>query len=188
VIAQGVDNSERKDLSYIERSLYAARLEDRGFDRADICEALATDKGELSKLISVARAIPQELVDAVGPAPKTGRRRWLSVAEAMQESRSKRAAQQALQDPHLRDMDSDTRFLRVFAAATARQTSRSSVTIWRSPVGGAAATLTRTSKTTNLAFDQSTDPKFAEFVASQLDELHSRFLSRTLATENTTAT
>jgi ParB family transcriptional regulator, chromosome partitioning protein len=188
VIAQGVENSERKDLSYIERSLYAARLEDRGFDRADICEALATDKGELSKLISVARAIPEEVVDAIGPAPKAGRRRWLSLADAMQETKSKRAAEQALRDPHLREMDSDTRFLRVFAAATAKQIKRPSVTTWRSSAGGATATLTRTSKATNLTFDQRTDPEFAEFVASQLDELHSRFLSRTLATESTTAT
>ena len=87
VIAQGLENSERRDLSYIERSLYAARLEDRGFDRGDICDALATDKGELSKLISVARAIPQDIIDAIGPAPKAGRRRWLALADAIQEGK-----------------------------------------------------------------------------------------------------
>ena len=188
VIAQGLENSERRDLSYLERSLYAARLEDRGFDRGDICDALATDKGELSKLISVARAIPQDLIDAIGPAPKAGRRRWLALADAIQEIKSRRAAQQAAGDPNLRASDSDTRFLRVFAAATAKQKSQPMLTTWRSSAGGAAATLVRTTKATSLAFDQRTDPEFVEFVASHLDELHSKFLSRAPATENETAT
>jgi ParB family transcriptional regulator, chromosome partitioning protein len=188
VIAQGLENSERRDLSYLERSLYAARLEDRGFDRGDICDALATDKGELSKLISVARAIPQDLIDAIGPAPKAGRRRWLALADALQEVKSRRAAQQAAGDPNLRASDSDTRFLRVFAAATAKQRSQSNVTTWRSSIDGTAATLVRTAKATSLAFGQRTDPQFVEFVASHLDELHSKFLSRAAAAESETAT
>ena len=188
VIAQGLENSERRDLSYIERSLYAARLEDRGFDRGDICDALATDKGELSKLISVARAITQDIIDAIGSAPKAGRRRWLALADAIQEGKSRRAAQQAAADPNLRVSDSDTRFLRVFAAATAKQKNRSTVTTWRSSIDGTAATLVRTAKATSLAFGERTDPQFVEFVASHLDELHSKFLSRATAVENETAT
>ena len=74
VIAQGIENSQRKDLSYIERALFAARLEDKGFERSVIIDALATDKGELSKLISVARAVPELVIEAIGPAPKAGRR------------------------------------------------------------------------------------------------------------------
>jgi ParB family transcriptional regulator, chromosome partitioning protein len=149
---------------------------------------LATDKGELSKLISVARAITQDIIDAIGPAPKAGRRRWLALADAIQEGKSRRAAQQAAADPNLRVSDSDTRFLRVFAAATAKQKNRSTVTTWRSSIDGTAATLVRTAKATSLAFGDRTDPLFVEFVASQLDELHSKFLSRATTVENGTAT
>lgn len=83
VIAQGVENSARKDLTYIEKAVFAMRLEDRGFERPVIMDALSTDKGELSKLISVARDVPEHLVSAIGPAPKAGRRRWLAMAELL---------------------------------------------------------------------------------------------------------
>ena len=70
VVAQGVENSQREDLSYIERALFAARLEDRGFARTVIIDALATDKTELSKLISVARAVPNPSSTQLGPRPR----------------------------------------------------------------------------------------------------------------------
>ncbi len=166
VIAQGIENSERRDLSYIERALYAARLEDRDFDRIAICEALATDKGELSKLISVARAVPHELIAAIGSAPKAGRRRWLSFAEAIQDSKSKRTALQAAKDPDLSRLDSDARFLRVLSAATEKQRADKSVSTWRSSVGEGTAVLTRTAQNMSLAFDRRTNPEFVAFVAS----------------------
>ena len=101
VIAQGIENSQRKDLSYIERALFAARLEDRGFERSVIIDALATDKGELSKLISVARSIPEMMIEAIGPAPKAGRRRWQALADALRDIQARRAADRASQDPQL---------------------------------------------------------------------------------------
>jgi ParB family chromosome partitioning protein len=47
VIAQGTENSERRDLSFIERATYAVALEDRGFGREIIMAALNVDKTEL---------------------------------------------------------------------------------------------------------------------------------------------
>ena len=73
VVAQGQENIERKDLSYIERALFAAKLEDRGFPRQTIMSAVSTDKASLSKLISVATRIPRDILEAIGPAPKIGR-------------------------------------------------------------------------------------------------------------------
>jgi ParB family transcriptional regulator, chromosome partitioning protein len=181
VIAQGLENSERRDLSYIERGLYAARLEDRGFERTVICEALATDKGELSKLVLVARAVPEAVIEAIGPAPKAGRRRWLALAEALQDSRAKRATEIAAKDPDLAKADTDTRFLRILASVTPRRKGRPKVSSWKSSTGRASATVTRTDKSLSVAFDRSTEPEFAEFVASRLDELYSTFLSQAKA-------
>ena len=44
VLAQGQENSARQDLSFIERALYAAELEAKGFQRPVIMAALAVDK------------------------------------------------------------------------------------------------------------------------------------------------
>ena len=181
VVAQGVENSQRQDLSYIERALFAARLEDRGFERAIIMDALATDKGELSKLISVARGVPEAIIEAIGPAPKAGRRRWLALADALRDARAKRAAERASRDPDLSRADTDTRFLRVFAASDSRPKAPPASGAWKSSSGRAAAAITRSGKVINLAFDARGEPEFAEFVASRLDELYTAFLSRAKA-------
>jgi ParB family chromosome partitioning protein len=178
VVAQGIENSARKNLSYVERALYAFRLEDRGFDRTVICEALATDKGELSKLISVARAVPEPVIEAIGSAPKAGRRRWLALAEAMGDARAKRRAELAANDPDLPKADTDSRFIRILSAATPKVRSQPVIVNWKSLSGKASAKLTKTGKAVSLAFDHRTEPKFAEFVASRLDDLYSSFLSQ----------
>jgi len=87
VVAQGQENQDRLDLSYIERALFAARLEARRFQRDVICLALSIDKTEVSRMISIATALPGELVEAIGPAQKTGRRKWMDLAKAVEEAR-----------------------------------------------------------------------------------------------------
>lgn len=87
VVAQGQENQDRLDLSYIERALFAARLEARRFQRDVICLALSIDKTEVSRMISIATALPGELVEAIGPAQKTGRRKWMDLAKAVEETR-----------------------------------------------------------------------------------------------------
>jgi ParB family transcriptional regulator, chromosome partitioning protein len=96
VVAQGLENSARQDLTYIEKAVFARRLEDRGFERPIIIDALSTDKGELSKLIAVARAIPESIVNRIGPAPKAGRRRWLALAEQLKTASVAKAIEEAV--------------------------------------------------------------------------------------------
>lgn len=84
VVAQGQENQDRLDLSYIERALFAARLETQRFQRDVICLALSIDKTEVSRMINIATALPGELVEAIGPAQKTGRRRWMDLAKAVE--------------------------------------------------------------------------------------------------------
>jgi hypothetical protein len=81
-----------------------------------------------------------------------------------------------LTDDAFRNALSDARFLRVLAAAAgpgAKQSS--SAPIWTSSAGRASAILSRGANTTNLVFDKHTEPEFAEFVATRLDDLYEAF-------------
>jgi ParB family chromosome partitioning protein len=75
VVAQGKENSERRDLSFIERTAFAIHLEERRFERNVIMAALSIDKAEAAKLLGVARAVPAEVILAIGPR-KLGTRVW----------------------------------------------------------------------------------------------------------------
>ena len=74
VVAQGQENNERQDLSFIERSRFARCLEERGFRRDTIMTALSVYKSDLSNMFSVIAKIPEDVIEAIGPAPAIGRR------------------------------------------------------------------------------------------------------------------
>lgn len=124
VVAQGVENSAREDLTFVERALFALRLEERAFDRAVIQQALAIDRAEASKLISVARAVPLDLIQAIGRAPKVGRGRWQALAEALKKPDAIKRARKALGRDSVRETQSDARFLKAFEAAVAEEAER----------------------------------------------------------------
>ncbi|MFJ7440805.1 plasmid partitioning protein RepB [Methylorubrum thiocyanatum] len=176
VVAQGVENSARLDLTYIERALFARRLEDHGFERTTIMDALSTDKGELSKLIAVARAVPEMIVTRIGPAPKAGRRRWLALAEHLKKAGVARLIERAVQEEAFSALDTDARFVKVFALATPRDRTNPAPTSWVGQGGRATAQISRKGTSVTLAIDR--DPSFGDFVTSQLDDLYAAFLAR----------
>lgn len=85
VIAQGQENNEREDLSYIEKSRFAHHLKER-FPREVIISAMSLDKAEISRMFAIIDQIPLELIDAIGPAPGVGRRSWQELVELIQKS------------------------------------------------------------------------------------------------------
>jgi ParB family chromosome partitioning protein len=177
VVAQGVENSARRDLSFIERAMFARVLEDKGFDRPVIMAALTTDKTELSKMISVARALPESIVRAIGPAPKAGRRRWMQLAELLQRREASRRVEIMLCEPALPE-DSDARFARALAAASEKVTARVPVETMKRPDGAALARITRDEKMTVVRFDDKAEPDFANFVLERLSRLYEEFRAR----------
>lgn len=81
VIAQGQENAARRDLTFIEKANFARQMRDAGYDRKIICDALHIDKTVISRMLSVADAIPLSVIREIGPAPSAGRDRWLTMAE-----------------------------------------------------------------------------------------------------------
>lgn len=80
VVAQGIENAERENPSFIEQALYASDLKKRGFSRETIARALGRNEEKglayISMLTATANAVPEALARRIGPAPATGRPKW----------------------------------------------------------------------------------------------------------------
>ena len=174
IIAQGIENTARRDLSFIERALFAKSLEDSGHDRSVIMAALSTDKTELSKLITVARALPETLVHAIGPAPKAGRRRWLQLAELLRSRKTLGRVETALADSNS-PTDSDARFSKALALAMDKSVPADRTKVWKRPDGAALAQISRDAKATIVRFDEKLEPDFGAYVIERLGELYEEF-------------
>jgi ParB family transcriptional regulator, chromosome partitioning protein len=177
VVAQGQENSARTDLSYIERARFAAHLEDRGFDRRVIMAALSMEKTQLSRLLAIARAIPDAIAVAIGPAPKAGRPRWMALAERLHETNPRIDLAKLFTDAEFRAADSDARFARVFHALTSnRGPQRAKATLWKDGEGRKVATIERQGTKLAVVIDEKDAPKFGEFLAGSLPEIYRTFL------------
>lgn len=82
-IAQGVENSARQDLTWIEKALFAWRMEEAGIRARAIRAALAVDDAELARFRQVCRVLGLELITRIGRAPKAGRPRWIELASRL---------------------------------------------------------------------------------------------------------
>lgn len=119
-IAQGIENSERQDLTWIERALFAWRMEGAGVKARDIRAALSVDDPELARMRAVLRVLPVDVVEAIGRAPKIGRPRWLALSQAAGEgSAAIGLLRQTLSADKVSGLASNERFQRALAAVSA---------------------------------------------------------------------
>ena len=175
VIAQGKENLERRDLSFIERALFAKSLEDQGFNRATVMAALALHKAEMTRLIAVARSIPLEIIQAIGPAPKAGRPRWMALANRLAGKHPEPALERLFADPSFRSADSDARFVRVHAALDPAPPQTTQSNAWRNHRGQPVVKIDRSAAVTRLAIDEKLAPQFGSFLIDRLPALYDEF-------------
>lgn len=84
IVAQGQENTARRNLSFIELASFARQMRDRGFDRKVIRDALSLHEAVVSKMLLVADRLSPAVIAAIGAAPRTGRDRWVAFAHAAQ--------------------------------------------------------------------------------------------------------
>jgi ParB family chromosome partitioning protein len=176
VVAQGQENNARQDLSFIERAAFAHTLERLGHGRDVIMAALVVDKTELSRLIAVRRAVPDFIVEAVGPAPKAGRRRWMSLADRLTGPDMQTLAEGIVSDVTFRTLSSDARFLRIFQAIGPQELSASTSADVRTVADlHHFVKVDRNERTLALLIDGTDHPEFGDYLLNRLPELFQSF-------------
>lgn len=170
VLAQGQENGARVDLSFIERALFARRMEEHGFDRDVIAKALAIDKPETSRLLQVAQNVPADIILAIGPAPKVGRPRWLSLAEKLKDEPLRRKALAEASGEEFLSEETNKRF--EYLWKTLEQKATAAAEIVRTRRGTPVVSLVRAKKTVKITV---TSPAFANYLAQRMGNLVAEF-------------
>ncbi|MCX8508414.1 MAG: plasmid partitioning protein RepB [Rhodobacteraceae bacterium] len=170
MIAQGQENSARKDLSFIEMANFARQMRDHGFERAVICDALSIDKTVVSRMLTVADSVPLILLQAIGAAPAIGRDRWLALLERIKGQDAATLASLAQGD------SSDARFETLFRATAPHRDNPLPPPALHGTGGARLGHVTRTASATTLTLSHKASPGFGDWLASQIAEIHQRFL------------
>ncbi|WP_265502407.1 plasmid partitioning protein RepB [Paracoccus beibuensis] len=167
VVAQGQENSARKDLSFIEKANFAAQMVKAGFERKVICDALSIDKTVISRMLSVTDAVPEAIIRAIGAAPAAGRDRWLSLAARMkgQTHDSVIAAAQG--------EDSDARFAAALAFVTSRNEKPAALPLQDQDIRLGSASRGRSKNVIELSGD---GKEFGDWLIENIQEVHRSWL------------
>ncbi|MXZ54059.1 MAG: plasmid partitioning protein RepB, partial [Acidimicrobiaceae bacterium] len=172
ILAQGQENTARRDLSFIEKVNFARQMQDMGYDRKVICAALHVDKTLISRMISVSNRIPEPLIQAIGAAPSVGRDRWLKLADLLLKDQMQRAIDAVQGDT------SDARFEAALAALTPRKppAPRTDVPL-RAADGTALGQMRRSGSKAVLTLNTKTAKGFEDWLAENISDLHHRWQS-----------
>lgn len=179
VIAQGQENSARANLTFVEKAMFAKRLEDLNYDREVIGAALASNAAAISKMVSVVTRIPVAIIDKIGPAPAVGRERWVELSLLV--SRKADAVDGIVSNPGFGQLESSERFERLFTALNARGmpvrkvAAKSDVRTWVPEDNSVSVSVKRSGKTATIALREVNGTRFADWISSNLGDLYESF-------------
>lgn len=83
IVAQGQENTQRRDPSFVERAVFAGAMKAEGYSTEIITSALSIDKSGLSRLLLVSEMLPLPIIETIGAAPGSGRRPWIDLVDLL---------------------------------------------------------------------------------------------------------
>jgi len=82
LLAKGLENAARRNLSFYEKARFAAVIQAAGHNTKTVRQVLSLSASGLSHLTKVTDNVSDDVGDHIGAAPKSGRPKWTSLAEA----------------------------------------------------------------------------------------------------------
>ncbi|NLS01543.1 plasmid partitioning protein RepB [Rhizobium sp. P38BS-XIX] len=176
VVAQGIENASRQDLTWIERVLFASRMDDAGIKARDIYAALSIEHTELARMRSVYRSVPADVIEAIGRAPKIGRPRWIDFAKTISSTPGAlEAARNALKTTDKAPASSNERFQRALGAVKPASEPQVSLTSIADAAGDKLVTLLKSARDVRISADGPLGLEFLKFVENEMPDLVERF-------------
>jgi len=183
VIAQGQENSARANLSFIERAVFAAGLENLGYDRGVVSMALAANAASISKMMSVTERISLEIINAIGPAPGIGRERWVELSLLAGKSTNTGKVSEVLAADGFDALPSSDRFTALYKALnkTAKPVKKTDALTrsakWQPRDKAVLAEIRNNGKAFTISMKARNAGRFGEYLSDKLEALYEQFLS-----------
>lgn len=171
VVAQGQENNEREDLTFIEKARFAYHL-NKQFPREIVIAAMSIDKSNLSKMLLIVDALPSDLIDAIGAAPGVGRPNWQQLAELVEKAPSPSETLSFAMSSEVQALPSAERFKATIDHLKPRRVSRGLPDVMSTPKGDRLAQVTQSKAKLEITIDKKATPEFAAFVLEQLPALY----------------
>ncbi len=180
VVAQGQENSARANLSFIEKALFASKLDERGYERDLIMKALSVNKTVVSKMLSVSGEIPADLIKAIGAAKNTGRDSWYAFAKMIRDAGNLQRANELIETVEFQTLESDARLewlKKHLEEGNENNSVQQETEQWQSKDQSLSVTIKRSGKGATISLSKANGDAFAVWLKENLAELYSSFIN-----------
>jgi ParB family transcriptional regulator, chromosome partitioning protein len=182
LVAQGQENNERKNTSFIERCLFARRLRDAKLTNLQIASALAVHPSLSSVMMGIAEGIPEDLILAIGPAPNIGRPRWQALISSLQSGSSRDGWRNVASEPGFAALPSTTRFQRILDGLSIKAVHSAEPRLLKDEHGAFASVRRSRKGELNVVIpagkvERSDGLSFADWMDKRLQSLREEYLS-----------
>ncbi|PHQ85041.1 MAG: plasmid partitioning protein RepB [Thalassobium sp.] len=120
LLAKGLENAARRNLSFYEKARFAAVIQVAGHDTKTVRQVLSLSAPGLSHLTKVTENVPDDVGVAIGAAQKSGRPKWTALADAFITKKVSASAAFAILSKLEPDLSSDDRLDRLLAEIARR--------------------------------------------------------------------
>ena len=182
VIFQGEENTNRNDLSFIEKCAFALSLERAGYRRDVICASLSTGKSHISEMLSIATAIPLEALLLIGPAREIGRRRWVDFVEKWNSASDPQKQISSVLDNtgYGSEIDRFTAAFKALSLPKSAPPAEQDKTYDVTAKGLVIATVKTSKAGARMTFSKAVQPGFIEFMSKRIEDLHDEYMKAVL--------
>lgn len=182
VVSQGIENSERLNLSFIEQALFALTLRERKYSREIISDALGRKEGKnlayISILTNVAALIPEKLIRMIGPASTVGRPKWEKLGSLINDRQLDESQEVAvagvIASTAWSAATSDARFSLIMDALD-RSAKRDPEVVEVALPNGVVIAAKRSETTTRISIPDNRLPGLSEWLLQRLPDLVAEF-------------
>lgn len=120
LLAKGLENAARRNLSFYEKARFAAVIQAAGHNTKIVRQVLSLSASGLSHLTKVTDNIPDDVGDQIGAAPKSGRPKWTTLAEAFASKKANASSSFAILSKLSPELSSDDRLEQLLREITRR--------------------------------------------------------------------
>lgn len=182
VISQGQENSARANLTFIERVLFAERLESLGYSRDVIQASLSIDYASLSKMLTIPRSIPNAVLAAIGSAKGVGRDRWLELRKLIEVPKNAARAKEFILDTEFTAAPSGEHFDLLFnhlkpatLKTPVKKVKGSAATSWSPADRSVTVAQKKGARSMTIILAAQNGPAFGTWINNNLEGLYEAF-------------
>ncbi|MCX2720940.1 plasmid partitioning protein RepB [Roseibium salinum] len=174
---QSLENGVRENLSWIEQALWAVQLKNAGIKQREMEPILGQKETNISVLLKVANAIPDDIVHAIGRAKGVGRPAWVEFSKLFDDQKAADRIRRIVTEPAFLEGDGAERMRLASRAAKGRQKSDATkpAQVEIRSAGKVVGKFKATASSSTMTFPKA-EARFARWLTEKLPDLHADFL------------